>query len=155
MRCSGRLRAGHGRQHGRWYQWSERAFERVQNFYRRSLSASLRHQPIVLGVFFALVIATVILGAAIKKGFLPNDDTGQLFVFTQAAQDIGYDAMVAKQREAAAIIRRDPNVDNVLAFMGAGGSTTSIIAPSARSSSSHAPASRSPRASTITGWSSE
>ncbi|MEO5621869.1 MAG: efflux RND transporter permease subunit [Dokdonella sp.] len=126
MLCSRMLRAEHGRQHGRVYQWSERAFERVQNFYRRSLSASLRHQPIVLGVFFALVIATVILGAAIKKGFLPNDDTGQLFVFTQAAQDIGYDAMVAKQREAAAIIRRDPNVDNVLAFMGAGGSSPTM-----------------------------
>ncbi len=35
------------------------------------------------------------------KGFLPNDDTGQLFVFTQAAQDIGFDAMVEKQRQAA------------------------------------------------------
>ena len=62
----------------------------------------------------------------IPKGFLPNDDTGQLFVFTQAAQDIGFDAMVEKQRQAVDILRKDPNVDNVMAFVGAGGSSSTL-----------------------------
>jgi hydrophobe/amphiphile efflux-1 (HAE1) family protein len=126
MLCSRMLRSEHGARHGRMYQWSERAFDRVQGFYRRTLSRGLEHRAFVLGVFLVLVVATGFLAVTIKKGFLPNDDTGQLFVFTQAAQDIGYDAMVAKQREAAALIRRDPNVDNVLAFMGAGGSSPTL-----------------------------
>ena len=126
MLCSRMLRSQHETSHGRVYQWSERAFERVQQFYRRTLAACLNHQPIVLVVFFALIVATVFLGATIKKGFLPSDDSGQLFVFTQAAQDIGFEAMVAKQHEAAAIIRADPNVENVLAFMGAGGGSQTI-----------------------------
>jgi HAE1 family hydrophobic/amphiphilic exporter-1 len=126
MLCSRMLRSAHETRHGRVYQWSERGFDRVQQFYRRTLSACLHHQPIVLAVFVLVLVATVFLGATIKKGFLPSDDTGQLFVFTQAAQDIGFDAMVAKQHEAAAIIRRDPNVENVLAFMGAGGSSSTL-----------------------------
>ena len=126
MLCSRMLRSQHETSHGRVYQWSERAFERVQQFYRRTLTACLNHQPIVLVVFFALIVATVFLGATIKKGFLPSDDSGQLFVFTQAAQDIGFEAMVAKQHEAAAIIRADPNVENVLAFMGAGGGSQTL-----------------------------
>ena len=101
-------------------------FTGAQQFYRRTLSACVRHQPIVLIVFFALVVATALLAVRIPKGFLPNDDTGQLFVFTQAAQDIGFDAMVDKQRQAVDIIRKDPNVDNVMAFVGAGGSSATL-----------------------------
>jgi multidrug efflux pump subunit AcrB len=67
-----------------------------------------------------------VLAVKIPKGFLPNDDTGQLFVFTQGAQDIGFDAMVAKQRQAVDIIRKDPNVANVMAFVGAGGSSATL-----------------------------
>ena len=126
MLCSRMLRSQHETSHGRVYQWSERAFDRVQQFYRSTLAACLDHQPIVLVVFFALIVATVFLGATIKKGFLPSDDSGQLFVFTQAAQDIGFEAMVAKQHEAATIIRADPNVENVLAFMGAGGGSQTL-----------------------------
>jgi hydrophobe/amphiphile efflux-1 (HAE1) family protein len=126
MLCSRMLKSEHEQRHGRLYQASERVFNSVQAFYRRTLSACVRHQPIVLFTFLALVVATAVLAVKIPKGFLPNDDTGQLFVFTQGAQDIGFDAMVAKQRQAVDIIRKDPNVANVMAFVGAGGSSATL-----------------------------
>jgi len=126
MLCSRMLKPLHGGTHGRLYQASERAFDATQAFYRRTLEACVRHRFVVLVVFLALVVVTAVLGARVPKGFLPNDDTGQLFVFTQAAQDIGFDAMMAKQREAVDIIRKDPNVDNVMAFVGAGGSSATL-----------------------------
>jgi len=126
MLCSRMLKPLHGGTHGRMYQASERAFDATQAFYRRTLEACVRHRFVVLLVFFALVVATGVLAVRVPKGFLPNDDTGQLFVFTQAAQDIGFDAMMAKQREAVEIIRKDPNVDNVMAFVGAGGSSATL-----------------------------
>jgi HAE1 family hydrophobic/amphiphilic exporter-1 len=126
MLCSRMLKPLHGGTHGRLYMASERAFDATQNFYRRTLSACVRHSFIVLMVFFALVVATGFLVMKVPKGFLPNDDTGQLFVFTQAAQDIGFDAMMDKQRQAVDIIRKDPNVDNVMAFVGAGGSSATL-----------------------------
>ncbi|NCT67007.1 MAG: efflux RND transporter permease subunit [Rhodanobacteraceae bacterium] len=126
MLCSRMLKPLHGGAHGRLYRASERAFEATQAFYRRTLLACVHHRFAVLVVFFALVVATGLLAARVPKGFLPNDDTGQLFVFTQAAQDIGFDAMLAKQRQAVDIIRKDPNVDNVMAFVGAGGSSSTL-----------------------------
>jgi HAE1 family hydrophobic/amphiphilic exporter-1 len=126
MLCSRMLKPLHGGEHGRLYQISERAFDATQDFYRRTLSACVHHRFVVLLVFFALVVATALLAAVIPKGFLPNDDTGQLFVFTQGAQDIGFDAMMAKQRQAVEIIRKDPNVANVMAFVGAGGSSATL-----------------------------
>jgi HAE1 family hydrophobic/amphiphilic exporter-1 len=126
MLCSRMLRSTHAVQHGRAYVASERAFDAVQDFYRRTLTVCVAHRRIVLAAFLALVVATGFLAAIIPKGFLPSDDTGQLFAFTQAAQDIGFDAMVEKQRAAAEIIRADPNVDNVLSFVGSGGSSQSL-----------------------------
>ncbi len=126
MLCSRMLRAEREQRHGRIYAWSERAFDAVQGAYRHSLGVCVRHRFVVLCVFFALVIATAFLAVRIPKGFLPSDDTGQLFAFTQAAQDIGFDEMRAKQLEAVAIIRKDPNVDAVLAFIGAGGSSATL-----------------------------
>jgi HAE1 family hydrophobic/amphiphilic exporter-1 len=126
MLCSRMLKPLHGGTHGRVYRVSERAFDAVQAFYRRTLDTCVHHRLVVLLVFLVLVAGTVVLAVRIPKGFLPNDDTGQLFVFTQAAQDIGFDAMMAKQREALDIIRKDPNVDNVMAFVGAGGSSATL-----------------------------
>jgi HAE1 family hydrophobic/amphiphilic exporter-1 len=98
----------------------------VQDGYRRSLEVCVRHPRAVLAVFLALVAVTAVMIVRVPKGFLPSDDTGQLFVFTEAAQDIGFDAMMAKQRAAAEILRADPNVANVLAFVGAGGSSSTL-----------------------------
>jgi len=126
MLCSRMLKPLHGSTHGRLYMASERAFDATQNFYRRTLEACVQYRFLSLMVFFALVVATGFLVVKVPKGFLPNDDTGQLYVFTQAAQDIGFDAMMDKQRQAADIIIKDPNVDNVMAFVGAGGSSATL-----------------------------
>ncbi len=126
MLCSRMLKSEHETRHGRIYAFSERMFNGAQGFYRRTLNICVHHQFIVLLVFFALVAGTAVLVVRIPKGFLPNDDTGQLFVFTQAAQDIGFDAMVEKQRQAVDILRKDPNVANVMAFVGAGGSSATL-----------------------------
>ena len=62
----------------------------------------------------------------VPKGFLPSDDTGQLFVFTEADQDVGFDEMARKHNEAAKIIRDDPNIAGVMAFIGVSGSSATL-----------------------------
>src|SRR6185369_16940332 len=57
----------------------------------------------------------------IPKGFIPNEDTGQVFAFTEAAQDISFDSMIQHQRAVAAIVRQQPYVDNFMSSIGAGG----------------------------------
>jgi HAE1 family hydrophobic/amphiphilic exporter-1 len=126
MLCSRWLKPPHAVRHGRLYRWSERAFERVQDAYRRSLQLGVRHAGAVLALFVAVLVASAALIVHMPKGFLPNDDTGQIFVSTQAAEDIGYEAMMEKQRQAIAILRKDPNVAFVMAFVGAGGGGGSL-----------------------------
>jgi len=126
MLCSRMLKPNHSAKHGRLYQWFEHAFDAMQNFYRRTLHAALEHQRVVLLGFFVILAATVALFYFAPKGFLPSDDTGQLFVFTEADQDIGFDEMARKHNEAAKIIREDPNVAGVMAFMGVSYSSVTL-----------------------------
>jgi len=126
MLCSRMLHSHKGETHGRMYQAFENVFDGVQGFYRRSLRFCLHHRRLVLIGFAGILAATVLLFNVVPKGFLPDDDIGQLFVFTQADQDIGFDAMAAKQQQAARIIRADPNVQGVMSFIGVGGSSGTL-----------------------------
>jgi HAE1 family hydrophobic/amphiphilic exporter-1 len=126
MLCSRMLKPHHGERHGRVYQACERGFEAMADAYRRTLTICLGHQRAVLAAFGLILLATVVLFVKVPKGFLPEDDTGQLFVFTEAAQDVGFENMARKQQEAAEIIRADRNVAGVLSFIGVSGSSSTL-----------------------------
>jgi HAE1 family hydrophobic/amphiphilic exporter-1 len=126
MLCSRMLKPHGSERHGRIYQACERGFEAMVGFYRRTLTACLQHQRVVLAVFGIILLATVVLFVTVPKGFLPKDDTGQLFVFTEAAQDVSFDDMARKQQQAAEIVRADRNVAGVLTFIGVSGQSTTM-----------------------------
>jgi len=126
MMCSRILRPQHGVVHGRLYQLSERGFEALRNAYRATLEIALRHGRWVMLLFVAITLATAYLFVHVPKGFLPADDTGQIFCFTEAPQDISFDAMAKLQRQAAEIVRRNPNVEGVMSFIGASGFNPSL-----------------------------
>jgi HAE1 family hydrophobic/amphiphilic exporter-1 len=121
MLCSRFLRPPSTRRHGRLYAASERFFDAMRDAYACTLQWILRHRPLTMAVFVALLAGTAYLFVVIPKGFLPSEDTGRIFGFTEAAQDISFEAMATHQQEVAAIIKQDPNVD---AFMSSIGATT-------------------------------
>ncbi len=124
--CSRMLRAEDKEKHGRIYMANERAFQAVLDGYRDSLQWVLRHRRLTMAAFAAIFVGTGFLFSWMPKGFLPSDDVGQLFVITEAAQDISFDAMSNLQQQVAAIIQQNPNVDNVMSFAGAGGPSSSL-----------------------------
>jgi HAE1 family hydrophobic/amphiphilic exporter-1 len=122
MACSRFLRPPSER-HSRVYWLSERVFSGMLHVYERTLALVLRH-PAVTGVVFLLTIGAVgYFFMLIPKGFLPNEDTGQIFAFTEAAQDISFDAMMQKQQAVAAIVRKNPYVIEFFSGIGASGSS--------------------------------
>ncbi len=125
MLCSRWLRPVAHDRHGKVYQWSERAFDAFRDLYDATLKWSIRHSWFTMLVFIAVFAGTVWLFSAMPKGFLPSTDTGQLLIFTEAAQDISFDAMAAKQRQAAKIVQDDPNVEAAMAFIGPSSSGSS------------------------------
>jgi HAE1 family hydrophobic/amphiphilic exporter-1 len=111
--------------HGRLYRASERVFDGMLKTYRWTLETVLRHPSVMIVVFVATLVATVGLFMVISKGFIPDEDTGQIFAFTEAAQDISFDSMIAHQRAAADIVLKQPYVDSFMSSIGA--SNTSVV----------------------------
>ncbi|MFN0039181.1 MAG: efflux RND transporter permease subunit, partial [Burkholderiales bacterium] len=125
MLCSRWLKPHAQQRHGAIYRASDRAFDSVRNLYDITLRWAMRHRRIVMLLFVGVFAATAWLFHSMPKGFLPSTDTGQLLVFTEAAQDIGFEAMAEKQRLAASIVRADPNIQAVAAFVGPSSSGSS------------------------------
>jgi multidrug efflux pump len=113
-------------QQSRWYQASERAFNRMIAFYGRTLKVVLRYQTVTLLVAVATLVLTIILYIVIPKGFFPVQDTGVIQAISQAPQSISFSAMAAKQQELASIILQDPAVQSLSSFIGADGTNTTL-----------------------------
>jgi len=123
MLCARLLRDEHSQSQNRFYRWSEDAFNRLQGAYDRSLRWAIGHGRFILGVFFASLVASVVLIMVMQQDFLPSDDTGRLQANMQAANGTSYAQMAKYTRQVAAIVGKDPDVAGVLAQMdGANGS---------------------------------
>ncbi len=107
--------------HGRLYNALERMFDAWKNAYDVTLRWVLRHRRFTLVAFVVIFAVTGWMFAKMPKDFLPSEDSGQLFAFTEAAQDVSFDAMTALQQQAAAIVKDDPAIESVMSFIGAGG----------------------------------
>jgi multidrug efflux pump len=126
MMCSRILRHNSEAQQGRFYQASERVFERMIAFYGRTLKWVLRFQGITLLVALATLVLTVILYIIIPKGFFPVQDTGVIQGISQAPQSISFTAMKQKQQQLAQVILEDPAVESLSSFIGADGTNTTL-----------------------------
>ena len=126
MMSSRLLKPQHGVVHGRIYQLSERGFEALRNAYRATLEWALAHGLFIMLVFLAITLATGFMFARMPKGFLPTEDNGQIFCFTEAPQDISFDAMAKLQQQVAEIVQRNPSVEGVMSSIGATGFNPSL-----------------------------
>jgi hydrophobic/amphiphilic exporter-1 (mainly G- bacteria), HAE1 family len=112
MLCSRLLKVHHGREQRP--NILSRAFEGAYNLmaqgYRVTLDMSLRVPWLMWALTIGTVVATVMAFGAVKKGFLPTEDTNIIIVRTEAAPDIGFDAMLDRQRALAERILADSDV---------------------------------------------
>jgi len=121
MMCS-RLTQEHGRTgaHGRLHGLSERAFDAVQDGYRRSLDWALAHGPTVMLILAVTVALNLYLYIHVPKGFFPQQDTGLMMGQIQADQSISFQAMREKLRYFVDVVLHDPAVATVVGFTGGG-----------------------------------
>ena len=120
MMCS-RLLKPEGEQHGRIYRLFERGFDALLNLYEAGLKVVLRHRFIMLMVMLGTVALTGYLYTVIPKGFFPQQDTGLILGFSEAAQDISYQAMAQRRQALIDAVLQDPAVASVGTGIGAGG----------------------------------
>ncbi|MBI2218899.1 MAG: efflux RND transporter permease subunit [Candidatus Rokubacteria bacterium] len=123
MLCSRFLRPPHGG-HNRLYQASERFFAGMLRVYDGTLRWTLRHRRFTMAVLALTFALTAYFFTIIPKGFIPTEDSGSVFAFTEAAQDISFDAMAERQQAVAAVVRQNPHVHQLMSFIGAAGAST-------------------------------
>jgi len=126
MLCSRYLKHARTTQHGRFYEITERAYNRVVGWYARSLRWVMARRRLTLAFSLLLVVATVWLAIIIPKGFLPNEDQGFLSVTTETAEGTSFDAMMRHQQAVAAIVQRDSNVAGFSSQVGAMGRSQTV-----------------------------
>ncbi len=112
---------------------AERFFEGILRVYEIALDWVLGHRIFVQLLTLATIVVTVALYWFVPRGLFPQQDTGQLMGFSEAPQDISFQAMLKRQQSLNEIVRADPDVSHFVSFLGAGpggssGNTGSIFA---------------------------
>jgi hydrophobic/amphiphilic exporter-1 (mainly G- bacteria), HAE1 family len=120
MLCSRFLKPP-GERHNALYRATERVFDGMRDFYRWSLAGVIRHRLVTLVLASGTIVATVFLYGLLPKGFIPNQDTGQVTGSTELPQEASFETMVRLQQKAMAVVSADPNVAVFFSAVGVGG----------------------------------
>jgi len=102
----------------RWYEKTERAYDRLLGGYRWTLQVALEHRGLTMLICGVLFLITIVLFYVIPKGFIPNDDTSRIVGYTEAAEGISFEEMSRHQQQIVDIIRANTNVLGVLSTVG-------------------------------------
>ena len=127
MMCSRLLKAkADQKKRGRFYEASERVWERVITFYSRTLQWVLKRQRATLVVAVATLAATILLYVIVPKGFFPVQDTGVIQGISEADESVSFSAMAVRQQALARVILQDPAVESLSSFIGVDGINTTL-----------------------------
>ncbi|MGB9170574.1 MAG: efflux RND transporter permease subunit [Bradyrhizobium sp.] len=127
MMCAVLLKRKTNEGHGRVYRISERFFEAMLAFYRKTLTGALRHPLSIILIFFTTIGLTAYLYVIIPKGFFPQQDTGRLVGSIQADQSISFQLMQKKLTQFITIIKSDPAVETAVGFTGGGPTNSGFV----------------------------
>jgi len=105
---------------GWWSKSSDFIFGGMKRVYERSLDWALDAGPVTLAILICTILLNIYLFTIVPKGFFPEQDSGLLNGGMQADQSSSF--QISKQRltRFVNIIRRDPAVDKIVAFVNGG-----------------------------------
>jgi HAE1 family hydrophobic/amphiphilic exporter-1 len=116
MLCSRFLRVVHSKKG--FAGLMDRAFDGLLDAYGWSLRLVLRYRVVMLGIFVAVILATVHMFNVVPKGFIPDQDNDSLFVNLRAAQGTSYYDMSRWLLQVADIVIKNPYVESFMVQVG-------------------------------------
>ncbi len=120
MLASRFLRPPKDEHHGRFYEATERVYQRWLGLYERTLVWVMDHRRLALAFSVGILLGTAGLFMVVSKGFIPTEDTGFIGGTTETLEGTSFDAMAQHQQQAAAIVAADPNVEHFMSSIGGG-----------------------------------
>ena len=121
MLCSLMLGWRSKRKPSRSSDYFERGFAWSRRRYEQTLQWALAHGRLMLAVLIGTFVLNVYLYIVIAKGFMPQQDTGQLRGGIRGDAISSYQLMKAKLIQVADLIQKDPAIATVVGTVGAGG----------------------------------
>ncbi len=121
MMCAKLLKHRKEGERGRFYEVTERYYNRVIAFYGRTVKFVLKHQTATLLVTFGTLVLTLILYVIVPKGFFPVQDTGVILGVSEAPDSVSFEAMTQRQQALAKVILQDKDVESLSSFIGVDG----------------------------------
>jgi multidrug efflux pump len=121
MMCSRLLRHEPNRELTWFGKAFERGFQSMRSGYERSLGWALDHRRMMLLILLVTIGLNVYLYIVVPKGFMPQQDTGQLQGGIRGDAFSSFQLMKAKLQQVASIIQHDPAVQAVTGSVGGGG----------------------------------
>ena len=120
MLCARWLKDEHGREHGWFYRTMENAFNWMQRNYAETLGWSLRHKPVIVGIFAFTLVASYGLYTSMPQDFLPSDDVSRINGTVQAANGTSFEEMGRTMDQIQRIIHAHPAVEGALTSVDGG-----------------------------------
>jgi HAE1 family hydrophobic/amphiphilic exporter-1 len=124
MLCSRFLRSPEEQKRSWFYRITERFFEALLRVYDYTLQIVLRHRGLTMAASLAVLAGTVVMFVKIPKGFIPDQDTDQIYAVTEAAQGTSYYQMVDYQKRVAEVFRTSPDVQALMSTVGGTSAST-------------------------------
>ncbi len=124
MMCAKLLKRHDPKHRSRFYTSTENLYNRVIEFYGRTLKFVLKHQTITLLVTAGTLVLTLFLYVVVPKGFFPVQDTGVILGISEGPQNSSFTALAKNQQALAQVILKDPDVQSLSSFIGIDGTNT-------------------------------
>ena len=124
MLCSRFLRSPEEQKRSWFYRTTERFFEALLRVYDYTLQIVLRFRALTLLASLLVLAGTVVMFIKIPKGFIPDQDTDQVYAVTEAAQGTSYYQMVDYQKRVAEVFRTNPDVQALMSTVGGTSAST-------------------------------
>jgi HAE1 family hydrophobic/amphiphilic exporter-1 len=124
MLCSRFLRSPEEQKRSWFYRITERFFEALLRVYDYTLKIVLRHRAATMLASLLVLAGTVVMFVKIPKGFIPDQDTDQIYAVTEAAQGTSYYQMVDYQKRVAEVFRTNPDVQALMSTVGGTSAST-------------------------------
>ncbi len=120
MLCARLLGRERAHRDGGWGAAFERAFAATRRRYEGSLAWALDHGPLMMLILMLTIGLNVYLYVVVPKGFLPQQDTGQLRGGIRGDASASFQLTKGKLKQVVDIIRSDPAVATVVGWVGGG-----------------------------------
>jgi hydrophobic/amphiphilic exporter-1 (mainly G- bacteria), HAE1 family len=86
--------------------------------YKRLLPAVLARRAVVLVVFAALLVATVLMIKIVPTAFVPDEDQGFFVIIAQAPPGVSLQYMTKIMAQVQGVVRSEPDVVNIFSVAG-------------------------------------